>query len=794
MKYFPKSSLTALSLIILSVAISGCNGLNSEENTKTNTTKINNQFYYGEQTNGLMQIKSAPLASTNKISKLLKNLYVDASKVESGETVMQIDSTGKAIKVLPDGSLIVATNLNEHKSAESISIFNTKNSKLENIYKPKDNFLIDDFIINPSGNLIATWEVKKSPKGKLLGGESRVMEIDLKTNEIEEIIPIQRLEGDMNQDDTSLAQYFVSSQVCLQHPIFYDNSDSIYLDTFCPNTIEGTGWGAGIHVIKHKSKNAQKSQMFEIGNYSYRPSISSDGKKIAVVRPKNRKFSTLEASWEAQQNPDSLYVVDVVSGEETLLFESDDTKISAQPVISNDGKYIGITTFGTNSGEEKAIALNTQTKKRININVSAEMKPCCFDDDNYLVFAHYDSTNAAGISYMGDAPNSFLASTINYVNPKTGKIEKEADFPDNDPPNGEIIPTLNKNSEKIEGSLNAPAEGASKKSSSNQQQIIAWMPDESQIASEKKAQIFHESFTNNDCTDNCKKTVDPNSLDPDSCPQDVRNPEACEVVELPDGRIVKLSTYSKPTGEIDPVTGFEIATPSELMKWKWEHSKEMTLDQCNRWIKSIGGVNTFEKSKKNPEIWKLTYENAQYFNCFDSPLYLYPKEKKTVKIESENIIFNTYPKTETNGWTVEAKPDGTIIHQNEKYNSIKYDYKGMHTTPPKNGVVVRKEQLSNSLRTYANNLGLNKTESDEFVMFFTKKLSNLGPYIQISHYNMGDSEKILNLKIEPKPDTFIPIVMYFREISTPLSLKEPTFDDIPERTGFTVVDWSGKIE
>lgn len=746
--------------------------IDSPESVET----LSNQFYYAEQSNGSINIKSSELKRDTIISKIKERLSVDASSdIPQSQTIATIESSGKAIKSLPDGSVIFISDLNDHKSGKKISKFNLSDKTISTVYETTGDYYIDDFIINPNSTKIATWEISKSSKGKLLGGKSRVIEVQISNAIAKEAIKPQELEGNMSKDDTTLAQYFVDSKVCLQHPIFYDGKDNLYVDTFCPNTIEGTGWNAGIYLMAGENTTMTKYEKLKIGSYSYRPSISSDGKFAGIVRPREALKATLEASWHAQENPDELFHLNLQTLEEEKLFASEDQKIILQPIISKNGRYIGITTQNTKTAEIKNIIIDSSTKSKIESGSSSNLQPSCFTDKDYLVFVHYSEDPSSGISFLGNAPNAFMASEVEYVNPKTGKIESKTDFPDNDPPNGEVVQSLNEKSQTID--KNVDTVSAEQAEGQKQQQIIAWLPDESEIETEKKLDIFQTEFSENDCTDNCRtKPLDPT-----------------RTYELPDGSLLTLSNETKKIG-VDPETGFDITTPSEWMKWKWEHSKEMTLKQCEDWIKSIGGFNRFYESKKYPGVWKMTYENAQYFNCFDSPLYLYPEIKSRISIRTDNKIFNTLPATQENGWDVIADPNGLIKHQSGEYNSIKYEYQSESIQSPNTGIVVSSDNLSNALKKYADNLKLNKREKDEFVMFFTKKLNYLGPYIQISHYSIENSAKIIDLKIDPEPDTFIPIVMYFKPLATLIPLNKPNFSDIPERVGFTALDWSGIID
>jgi len=178
--------------------------------------------------------------------------------------------------------------------------------------------------------------------------------------------------------------------------------------------------------------------------------------------------------------------------------------------------------------------------------------------------------------------------------------------------------------------------------------------------------------------------------------------------------------------------------------------------------------------------------------CMDSPLYLYPTEEAKISVQSGALIFNTSPVSIGRGWNVVASPDGTIQARGGTYDKISYDY--IASAPARSdGLVVSQVQLQPTLTGYAEKLGLNAKEKADFVSFWMDKLSGTAPYIQISHYSMKESAKIVNLDIDPKPDTFVPIVMYFKKLYLPTVLPQPKFEKF-ERRGFVALDWSGVVE
>lgn len=186
-----------------------------------------------------------------------------------------------------------------------------------------------------------------------------------------------------------------------------------------------------------------------------------------------------------------------------------------------------------------------------------------------------------------------------------------------------------------------------------------------------------------------------------------------------------------------------------------------------------------------------------YSKCFDSPLYLYPNFESEIAIETDNTTFGESPIMNEGGWRVTSGPDGIIKDSSGKiFDKISYGY--ISDYPGRisgfSGILASQNNLNEALRSYAVKLGLNKKETNDFVSFWYSQLHGKAPFIQISHFSSKESAEILKIKIEPEPDKFVPIVMYFKKLYFPTILHEPSFEPIPPRDGFFALDWSGVIE
>ena len=89
-------------------------------------------------------------------------------------------------------------------------------------------------------------------------------------------------------------------------------------------------------------------------------------------------------------------------------------------------------------------------------------------------------------------------------------------------------------------------------------------------------------------------------------------------------------------------------------------------------------------------------------------------------------------------------------------------------------------------------LGLNEKEIAQFNEFWIPRLSESDLY-EIKLIENNFLVENMDLIIEPKPDTLIRRIFYFKSINDKIELKEPTIET-PDRKGFTVVEWGGLLD
>lgn len=172
-------------------------------------------------------------------------------------------------------------------------------------------------------------------------------------------------------------------------------------------------------------------------------------------------------------------------------------------------------------------------------------------------------------------------------------------------------------------------------------------------------------------------------------------------------------------------------------------------------------------------------------------IYLYPEEETqvSVKLDYNGELTATYPVYE-DGWTVTARPDGTLIDPDtgreyyclfwEGITDVEYDLTS--------GFVVPGEETAAFLEGALSALGLTEREADEFIIYWL-------PRMEGNAYNLISFQKELYtdnavLTIDPAPDSVLRVFMAWKGLDAPIEV-EPQILDGFERTGFTVVEWGG---
>lgn len=171
-------------------------------------------------------------------------------------------------------------------------------------------------------------------------------------------------------------------------------------------------------------------------------------------------------------------------------------------------------------------------------------------------------------------------------------------------------------------------------------------------------------------------------------------------------------------------------------------------------------------------------------------IYLYPEEttEVSVKLDFDGELTATYP-AYNEGWTVTAKPDGTLTDASGREYYCLY-WEGVSDTEydMSEGVVVKGEDTAEFLEEALSELGLTDKEANEFIIYWLPRMEG-NEYNLISFQNKAYTDSA-ELMIEPAADSVLRVFMAWRGLEEPVNIEPQEFDSF-EREGFTVVEWGG---
>ena len=172
-------------------------------------------------------------------------------------------------------------------------------------------------------------------------------------------------------------------------------------------------------------------------------------------------------------------------------------------------------------------------------------------------------------------------------------------------------------------------------------------------------------------------------------------------------------------------------------------------------------------------------------------IYLYPtsEQKVDVKLEHSGKLTYTYPEY-NNGWSVNAKPDGTLTNlaDNKEYSYLFWEGTYNHKWDMSKGFVVKGSDTETFLQDKLKYMGLTPREYNEFIVYGA-------PEMKKNNYNLitfagEDYTDNAKLTITPKADSILRVFMVYKPLNKPINIEEQKLEQYT-RTGFTVVEWGG---
>jgi CarboxypepD_reg-like domain len=199
---------------------------------------------------------------------------------------------------------------------------------------------------------------------------------------------------------------------------------------------------------------------------------------------------------------------------------------------------------------------------------------------------------------------------------------------------------------------------------------------------------------------------------------------------------------------------------------------------------------------KHVSNYTVAVQLAQQIKLIEKPvIYLYPTQKQQVhvKVNFAGFLAHSYPNYPSNGWTVTAEPNGTLLDENGKeYYALFWEGKANQQIVPKDGFVVAGKETEKFLEEKLAYLGLNRKEANEFIMYWLPRMEDNA--YNFIHFAGKQYEEQAPLDIQPKPETVIRVMMLTQALHS--NIQVPTQDLSPlkkSRKGFTVVEWGGTV-
>ncbi len=176
-------------------------------------------------------------------------------------------------------------------------------------------------------------------------------------------------------------------------------------------------------------------------------------------------------------------------------------------------------------------------------------------------------------------------------------------------------------------------------------------------------------------------------------------------------------------------------------------------------------------------------------------IYIYPEEtcEIEVKMPLDNGFSHSYPKYEDK-WIVTADSLGNLYDSTTRrsYYGLYWEAEGTFDFTLNEGHVVAGENTISFLESALATLGLNEREANEFIVFWLPILE-ANPY-NLIHFSSDEYEEMAPLKVTPKPDTEIRVMMVYQPLQHAIDFPIQDLNKLAKkRAGFTVVEWGGSL-
>ncbi len=239
-----------------------------------------------------------------------------------------------------------------------------------------------------------------------------------------------------------------------------------------------------------------------------------------------------------------------------------------------------------------------------------------------------------------------------------------------------------------------------------------------------------------------------------------------------------------------------LVTPEEQNTLPYDQYQKLLVERNhNNFVKFVNSNPVF--------FWKDQWGNWRVYQkasilpqaeCGKPVIYLYPT--KSMKVNVQVAPTGGLTKTEpsyNDGWNVFATPNSDIYNFADKqtYPYLFWEGNANDFATPDYGYVLKREEVGTKMKQILAIQGLNEKETTDFLEFWQPKLE-VRPYVFVTFLPQAEFDQMAPLTVSPKPDKVIRVFMDYQPLDNFVTVKEPNFIT-PQRTGFTVVEWGGKL-
>ena len=207
------------------------------------------------------------------------------------------------------------------------------------------------------------------------------------------------------------------------------------------------------------------------------------------------------------------------------------------------------------------------------------------------------------------------------------------------------------------------------------------------------------------------------------------------------------------------------------------------------WLTKIWTIpNWFNIDVLCPNVYEFNFSSE-----VKKPIiYLYPTAKTQVNVVLWNTesLSHTYPKYNlSKWWNVVAEPNGDLkdIETWRKLYALYREWKSDNEVSFDEWFLVEWKNIISFLEEKLSILWLNEREAEEFIVYWLPQMED-NEWNIIRFETIEEQNENMSLKIEPKPDTLIRVMMDWKVIDGPIKIPEQQLTT-PERNWFTVVEW-----